>query len=77
MISPRLAETFRRSYHTMSSYRFPGGPAMESAESANFLVAPGDRRALLKRAAGIGLALPALGALGLQTTGAQDEPEHG
>jgi nitrite reductase (NO-forming) len=60
----------------MSSYRFPGGPPVESSEFAKLLTAAsGDRRAFFKRATGLGLALPVLGGLGLQvqSAGAQDE----
>ena len=62
----------------MSSYQFPGGPA-GSQEIAK-LLATGleDRRSFFKRAAGLGLAMPVLGGLGLQaqTADAQDEHEH-
>jgi nitrite reductase (NO-forming) len=62
----------------MSSYQFPAGPA-GSQEMARLLAAGlGDRRAFFKRAAGLGLALPVLGGLGLhaETANAQDEHEH-
>jgi hypothetical protein len=50
----------------MSSYQFPGGPAVSAPEAARMLAAGlGDRRAFFKRAAGLGLALPVLGGLGL------------
>ncbi len=61
----------------MSSYQFPGGPSVGSPEFSRLLAEGfGDRRAFLRRAAGIGAALPVLGALGLQTAGAQDEHGH-
>ena len=63
----------------MSSYQFPGGPAVSAQETARMLAAGlGDRRAFFKRAAGLGLALPVLGGLGLQaqTADAQDEQAH-
>jgi nitrite reductase (NO-forming) len=63
----------------MSSYQFPGGPAVNAQEAARLLAAGiGDRRAFFKRAAGLGLALPVLGGLGLhaQTADAQDQQEH-
>jgi nitrite reductase (NO-forming) len=63
----------------MSSYQFPGGPAVGTQEAARmFAAGSGDRRAFFKRAAGLGLALPVLGGLGLQaqTADAQDEEEH-
>src|SRR5215208_7529413 len=63
----------------MSSYQFPGGPAVDTTEMASMLAAGlGDRRAFFKRAAGLGLALPVLGGLGLQAqpADAQDEQEH-
>jgi nitrite reductase (NO-forming) len=60
----------------MSSYQLPGGPPVASAELNRFLAAAsGDRRGFLKRAAGLG-ALPILGALGMQSAGAQDESGH-
>lgn len=63
----------------MSSYKIPTGPAHASAEFASLLTAPGgDRRDFFKRAAALGLALPALGGLA-QAAQAQDAamPEHG
>src|SRR5215207_7988636 len=63
----------------MSSYQFPGGPAVGTQEAARMLAAGlGDRRTFFKRAAGLGLAMPVLGGLGLQaqTVDAQDEHEH-
>jgi hypothetical protein len=62
----------------MSSYQFPIGPA-GSQEIATLLTSGlGDRRTFFKRAAGLGLAMPVLGGLGLQaqTAHAQDEQEH-
>jgi nitrite reductase (NO-forming) len=48
----------------MSSYSIPGGPSIKSGEFSRFLTAAsGDRRAFLRRAAGIGAALPARGLL--------------
>src|ERR671911_2860558 len=63
----------------MSSYQFPGGPAVGAHEAARMVAAGlSDRRAFFKRAAGLGLALPVVGGLGLQaqTADAQDEQEH-
>ena len=63
----------------MSSYQFPGGPAVGAQEAARMLAAgSSDRRAFFKRAAGLGLAMPVLGGLGLhaQTADAQDEHGH-
>ena len=49
----------------MGSYQFPAGPGIASPELARALSATGgDRRAFLRRAAGLGLAVPALGLLG-------------
>ena len=63
----------------MSSYQFPGGPTVGAQEAARMLAAgASDRRAFFKRAAGIGLAMPVLGGIGLhaQTAHAQDEHGH-
>jgi nitrite reductase (NO-forming) len=63
----------------MSAYQFPSGPAVSAQEAARKLAAGlSDRRGFFKRAAGLGLALPVLGGLGLQaqTVDAQDEHEH-
>jgi nitrite reductase (NO-forming) len=63
----------------MSSYQFPGGPAVGAQEAARMLAAGfSDRRAFFKRAAGLGLAMPVLGGLGLyaQTADAQDQQEQ-
>lgn len=64
----------------MSSYRFPVAPETESVrliqrlkEESNM---QSDRRTMLKRAAALGLSLPALGAFGVRITGAQDAQEH-
>jgi nitrite reductase (NO-forming) len=60
----------------MGGYQFPGGPRVGSAELVrSFAAAAGDRRAFLRQAAGLGVALPALGALGMQVVRAQDEHE--
>ena len=57
----------------MGAYQFPGGPPVDAAAVSRFLKeAAGDRRAFLRRAAAIGLAAPALSALG-DITRAQDE----
>jgi nitrite reductase (NO-forming) len=61
----------------MSGYQIPGGPSVGSAELTRFLAAAsGDRRAFFKRAAGLGAALPVLGALGLQTQTADAQDVH-
>src|SRR5829696_4409708 len=61
----------------MSSYQFPGGPADDTTEMARMLAAGlGDRRAFFKRAAGLGLALPVLAGLGLQTQTAEAQDQH-
>src|SRR5690349_19908228 len=45
----------------MSSYQFPTGPSLAASELTTFLEASGgDRRAFFRRAAALGLALPAL-----------------
>jgi nitrite reductase (NO-forming) len=49
---------------------------MAAEEIARFAAAAGDRRAFLRRAAGLGAALPLLGALGVQSANAQDEHGH-
>ena len=60
----------------MSSYQFPGGPAVDTTEMARMLAAGlGDRRAFFKRA-GLGLALPVLGGIGLQTQTAEAQDQH-
>jgi nitrite reductase (NO-forming) len=51
----------------MGSIQIPGAPEVRVSMS--------DRRLLLKRAAGLGLSLPALGGLGLGIASAQDEGE--
>ncbi len=61
----------------MSSYQFPGGPAGSPEVRRLFTAGAGDRRTLLKRAAGLGFALPVLSGIALQTADAQDEEEHG
>jgi nitrite reductase (NO-forming) len=61
----------------MSAYQFPGGPAVGAQEAARMLAAgSADRRAFFKRAAGLGLAMPVLGALGLQAQTADAQDEH-
>ncbi|MCC7021494.1 MAG: multicopper oxidase domain-containing protein [Thermomicrobiales bacterium] len=61
----------------MSSYQFPGGPAVSDEQVERFLnTNGGDRRALLKRAAALGLAMPALGGL-LGNAQAQETPASG
>ena len=59
----------------MSSYQFPGGPHVGSAELARFLsAAAGDRRAFLRRAAGLGAgAAGARRARAADSRDAQDE----
>jgi nitrite reductase (NO-forming) len=62
----------------MSSYEFPGGPAVGTQEMARILAAGlSDRRAFFRRAAGLGLAMPVLGGLGLQAQDADAQDEHG
>src|SRR5215217_4788362 len=61
----------------MSSYQFPGGPAVGTQEAARMLAAGlSDRRGFFKRAAGLGLAMPVLGGLGLQAQTAHAQDEH-
>jgi nitrite reductase (NO-forming) len=63
----------------MSSYQFPGGPAVSAQEAARMLAAGlSNRRAFFRRAAGLGLAMPVLAGPGLQaqTADAQDEQAH-
>jgi nitrite reductase (NO-forming) len=58
----------------VSSYQFPGGPLLDPADVERLLGAAGsDRRAFFKRAAAIGLAMPALGGL-ISNTQAQETP---
>src|ERR671910_1865800 len=61
---------------TMSSYQFPGGLAGSQEVSKLLAAGLGDRRAFFKRAAGLGLALPVLGGLGLQAQTADAQDEH-
>jgi nitrite reductase (NO-forming) len=57
----------------MSIYRFPATPELSASPlQARFDAAVSDRRTLLRRVAGAGLAIPALAALG-DTVGAQEE----
>jgi len=57
----------------MSIYRFPAAPELSASPlQARFDAAVSDRRTLLRRVAGAGLAVPALAALG-DTVGAQEE----
>jgi nitrite reductase (NO-forming) len=61
----------------MSLYQFPGGPAVGAQEVARLLAAElSDRRVFFKRAAGLGLAMPVLGGLGLQAQTADAQDEH-
>src|SRR3954454_18557776 len=61
----------------MSSYQFPGGPAVDTQEAVRMLtVGVGDRRAFFKSVAGLGLAMPVLGGLGLQAQTAEAQDEH-
>jgi nitrite reductase (NO-forming) len=60
----------------MSTFRFPAGPPVASPEIARIFSSAGNRRALLRGAAGIGLAAPVLNALANQA-GAQETPEAG
>lgn len=56
----------------MSSYQFPTGPTLASSELATFLHdSGGDRRAFFRRAAALGLAIPALGGI-VSSARAQD-----
>lgn len=65
----------------MSSLRFPVAPKTEAGQLVEMLKdesnTQSDRRTLLKRAAAVGLSLPALAALGIKTAGAQATPEPG
>jgi nitrite reductase (NO-forming) len=58
----------------MAMYRIPGSPALGSTELGNKFAAASatDRRSLLKRAAGLGLAVPGLAGM-TAVAGAQDE----
>lgn len=60
----------------MSTFQIPTGPPIGSREFSRFLAAGvGDRRTFLRRAAGIGVALPALGLLA--DVQAQETPKAG
>jgi len=59
----------------MSSYHLPGTPAIAAEELARFTVASGDRRAFLRRAAGIGLTVPVLSLLQADATAQEATPE--
>jgi nitrite reductase (NO-forming) len=59
----------------MSSYHLPGTPAIPAEELARFTVASGDRRAFLRRAAGIGLTVPALRLLQADATAQEATPD--
>src|SRR6476619_6369132 len=64
-------------FSSMSSYQVPGGPAVDPTEMASMLAAGlGERRTFFKRAAGLRLALPVLGGLGLQAQTAEAQDQH-
>lgn len=62
----------------MSSYQFPTGPTLAADELHRFLEASGgDRRAFFRRAAALGLAVPAFGGLAQRAFAQDTPPEDG
>src|SRR4051812_23997620 len=59
----------------MSSYHLPSTPAITAEELARFSAASSDRRAFLRRAAGIGLTVPALRLLQADATAQEATPD--
>ena len=62
----------------MSTYQFPTGPTLAADELHHFLEATGgDRRAFFRRAAALGLAVPAFGGLAQRAFAQETPPEDG